>query len=49
VGSYLARRVLQGFFTLLLVFFLLHLLTTLAIQVNGNPALAFFGDKVPSD
>ncbi len=27
--------------------FVLHLLTTLAIQLNGNPALAFFGDRVP--
>ncbi|MGH3487359.1 MAG: ABC transporter permease [Actinopolymorphaceae bacterium] len=49
MGSYVARRVLQGIFTLLLVFFLLHLLTTLAIQVNGSPALAFFGDKIPSE
>ncbi len=48
MGSYIARRVLQGIFTLFLVFFLLHLLTTLAIQINGNPALAFFGDKIPS-
>ncbi|HEY8454467.1 MAG TPA: ABC transporter permease [Actinopolymorphaceae bacterium] len=48
MGSYVARRVLQGIFTLFLVFFLLHVLTTLAIQVNGNPALAFFGEKVPT-
>ena len=39
---------LQGILTLFLVIFLLHLLTTLAIQLNGNPALAFFGDRVPS-
>ncbi|MGH3736344.1 MAG: ABC transporter permease [Micromonosporaceae bacterium] len=40
---------LQGILTLFLVFFLLHLLATLAIQVNGNPALAFFGEKVPTE
>lgn len=31
-----------------LVMLLLHLLTTLAIQLNGNPALAFFGERIPS-
>lgn len=46
--SYVIRRVLLGILTLFLVLFLLHLLTTLAIQLNGNPALAFFGDRVPS-
>jgi oligopeptide transport system permease protein len=46
--SYIARRLLLGLLTLFLVIFLLHLLTTAAIQVNGNPALAFFGDRVPS-
>jgi ABC-type dipeptide/oligopeptide/nickel transport system permease component len=48
VGQYVLRRVLQGILTLFLVIFLLHLLTTFAIQLNGNPALAFFGDRVPS-
>lgn len=48
MGRYIARRVLQGVLTLFLVIFLLHLLTTLAIQLNGNPALAFFGERVPS-
>lgn len=38
----------QGVFTLFAVMLLLHLLTTLAIQLNGNPALAFFGDRAPS-
>jgi ABC-type dipeptide/oligopeptide/nickel transport system permease component len=46
--SYVIRRVLLGILTLFLVLFLLHLLTTLAIQLNGNPALAFFGDRVPT-
>ncbi|HEY9290739.1 MAG TPA: ABC transporter permease [Microlunatus sp.] len=45
---YVIRRLLLGLLTVFLVLFLLHLLTTLAIQLNGNPALAFFGDRVPS-
>ncbi|RPF19975.1 ABC transporter permease [Myceligenerans xiligouense] len=49
MGRYIARRVLQGVGTLLLVMLLLHLLTTVAIQLNGNPAQAFFGDKVASE
>lgn len=48
MGRYIIRRVLQGILTLFLVMFLLHLLTTAAIQLNGNPALAFFGDRIPS-
>ncbi|WP_370618090.1 ABC transporter permease [Mumia sp. Pv 4-285] len=48
MGRYITRRVLQGILTLFLVMFLLHLLTTLAIQLNGNPAQAFFGDRTPS-
>lgn len=48
MGSYLVRRVLQGVGSLVGVMLLLHLLMTLAIQLNGNPALAFFGDRVPS-
>ena len=48
MGRYIARRCLQAVLTLFLVVLVLHLLTTLAIQLNGNPALAFFGDRVPS-
>ena len=48
MGRYIARRCLQAVLTLFLVVFALHLLTTLAIQLNGNPALAFFGDRIPS-
>lgn len=48
MGSYIARRSLQAVFTLFLVMFLLHVLTTLAIQLNGNPALAYFGDRSPT-
>lgn len=48
MGRYVLRRVLQGILTLFLVIFLLHVLTTWAIQLNGNPALAFFGDRLPT-
>lgn len=49
MGRYAARRVLQGALTLFFVMFLLHVLTTLTVQVNENPARAFFGDRTPSD
>ncbi|WP_240643897.1 ABC transporter permease [Antribacter gilvus] len=39
---------LQAVGTLFLVMVVLHLLTTFAIQLNGNPALAFFGEHEPS-
>lgn len=29
--------------------FLLHVLSTLAVQLNGNPALAYFGDRSPTE
>ncbi|WP_353649822.1 ABC transporter permease [Nakamurella sp. A5-74] len=48
VAGYILRRVLQGILTLFLVMILLHWLTTLVIQLNGNPALAFFGDRIPT-
>ena len=48
MGRYFLRRVLLAVGTLALVLFVLHLLTTLAVQLNGNPALAFFGDRIPS-
>ena len=48
MGRYILRRVVQAVGTLFLVMLVLHLLTTLAIQLNGNPALAFFGDRIPS-
>lgn len=49
MGRYIARRCLQAVLTLFLVVFALHLLTTFAIQLNGNPALAFFGDRIPTN
>lgn len=48
MGSYIARRVLQAVLTLFLVVFMLHVFTTWAIQANGNPALAYFGDRSPN-
>lgn len=48
MGSYIARRVIQAIVTMFLVLFLLHVMQTFAIQANGNPALAFFGDKIPT-
>src|SRR5690606_41309230 len=46
MGRDILRRAVQAIGTLLLVMFLLLLLTTVAIQLNGNPAPAFFGDKI---
>ncbi|GAA4923132.1 peptide/nickel transport system permease protein [Stackebrandtia albiflava] len=45
MGRYVIRRLLQAVLTLFFVLFLLHYLLSLAIQVNGNPARTFFGDK----
>ena len=45
MGRYVIRRLLQAVLTFFLVLFLLHYLMSLAIQVNGNPARTFFGDK----
>lgn len=49
MGRYVLRRLLQALLTLGLVMFLLHYLITLSIQLNGNPARAFFGDKTPTE
>lgn len=48
MGRYTARRLLQALLTLLFVMFLLHVLSTLTIQLNDSPALAFFGERTPS-
>lgn len=45
MGRYVIRRLLQAAITLFFVLFLLHYMLSLAIQVNGNPARTFFGDK----
>ena len=49
MGRYVLKRLLQALLTLGLVLFLLHCLVTLSIQLNGNPARAFFGDKEPTE
>ena len=49
MGRYIARRCVQAVFTLFLVMLLLHVLSTLAIQLNGSPALAYFGDRSPTE
>jgi oligopeptide transport system permease protein len=48
MGRYIARRLLQFIPTLAGALFLLHYLASLAIQLNGNPARAMFGDRRPS-
>jgi peptide/nickel transport system permease protein/oligopeptide transport system permease protein len=47
-GGYVLRRLLQFAPTLIGALFLLHYLTALSIQLNGNPARAVFGDHVPT-
>jgi peptide/nickel transport system permease protein/oligopeptide transport system permease protein len=47
VGRYVIRRLLQFIPTVLGTLFLLHYLTSLAIQFTGNPVRAMFGDRRP--
>jgi oligopeptide transport system permease protein len=47
MGRYVVRRLLQFIPTVLGTLFLLHYLTSLAIQFNGNPVRALFGEKTP--
>lgn len=46
MGRYVIRRLLQAVLTIFLALFLLHYLTSLSIQINGNPAYAFFGGQI---
>lgn len=48
MAGYVGRRLLQFVPTALGALFLLHYLTALSIQLNGNPARAVFGDHVPT-
>ena len=48
MGRYLARRLLQFVPTIFGALFLLHYLTSLSIQLTGNPVRALFGDRTPS-
>lgn len=49
MGRYIARRLLQFIPVLLGALFLLHYMTTLGIQLSGDPARAVFGDKRPTE
>lgn len=49
MGRYVVRRLLQFIPTVLGAIFLLHYLTSLGIQLTGNPARAIFGDRRPSE
>ncbi|MBD8869764.1 ABC transporter permease [Nocardioides donggukensis] len=49
MGTYVVRRLLQFIPTTLGAIFLLHYLTSLGIQLTGNPARALFGDRRPSE
>ncbi len=48
MGRYVIRRLLQALLTLGLVLFLMHCLMALSVQVRGNPARLFFGDRTPN-
>ncbi|MEW2381572.1 ABC transporter permease [Micromonospora sp. NPDC047707] len=47
MGRYVIRRLLQFIPTVLGTMFLLHYITSLAIQFSGNPVRAIFGDRTP--
>lgn len=48
MGRYVARRLLQFLPVLLGTLFLVHYLTALGIQINGDPVRALFGPKEPN-
>jgi peptide/nickel transport system permease protein/oligopeptide transport system permease protein len=47
VGRYIVRRLLQFIPTVLGAMFLLHYITSVGIQLTGNPVRAMFGDRTP--
>ena len=49
MGRYMARRLLQFIPVVIGTMFLLHYITTLGIQFNGDPIRALFGDQRPPD
>lgn len=49
MGTYVLRRLLQFIPTTLGAIFLLNYLTSLGIQLTGNPVRALFGDRRPSE
>jgi len=49
MGRYVLRRLLQFIPTVLGTLFLLHYLTSVAIQFGGNPVRSLFGDRTPPE
>ncbi|WP_117214349.1 ABC transporter permease [Allorhizocola rhizosphaerae] len=49
MGRYVVRRLLQFIPTVLGTLFLLHYLTSMAIQFGGNPVRSLFGDRTPPE
>ncbi len=49
MGRYVVRRLIQFIPTVLGAIFLLHYMTSLGIQLTGNPVRAIFGDRRPSE
>lgn len=49
MGRYVARRLLQFVPVLIGTLFLVHYLTALGIQINGDPIRAMFGPKEPPE
>ncbi|KRE98156.1 ABC transporter permease [Nocardioides sp. Soil777] len=47
MGPYAVRRLLQFIPVLIGTLFLLHYMTVLSFQINGNPIRAIFGDRQP--
>ena len=47
MGRYVIRRLLQFIPTVLGTMFLLHYVTSVGIQLSGNPVRALFGDRQP--
>jgi peptide/nickel transport system permease protein/oligopeptide transport system permease protein len=47
MGRYILRRLLQFIPVLIGTMFLIHYMTSLGIQVTGNPVIAIFGPKQP--
>lgn len=49
MGRYVVRRLLQFLPAVIGTLFLLHYLTTLGIQLTGDPIRALFGERVPPE
>jgi peptide/nickel transport system permease protein/oligopeptide transport system permease protein len=47
MGRYVIRRLLQFIPTAFFALFLLHYMTSVGIQLTGNPVRALFGDRTP--